>query len=64
MADFEDENFDADEQSGAEAAEEDALYLAEEVDTDDEGDEDAGLPRPLPPWMRSTPFPRRSGPAL
>ena len=36
MADFEDENFDADEQSGAETAEEDALYLAEEVDTDDE----------------------------
>ena len=43
MADFEDENFDADEQSGAEAAEEDALYLAEEVDTDDEGDEDAEI---------------------
>ena len=43
MADFEDENFDADEQSGVEAAEEDALYLAEEVDTDDEGDEDAEI---------------------
>ena len=43
MADFEDENFDADEQSGVEAAEEDALYLAEEIDTDDEGDEDAEI---------------------
>ncbi len=41
MADFEDENFDADERDEVEAAEEDELYLAEEVDTDDEGDEDA-----------------------
>ena len=43
MADFEDENFDADERAEVEGAEEDALYLAEEVDTDEEGDEDAEI---------------------
>ena len=43
MADFEDENFDADERAEVENAEEDALYLAEEVGTDEEGDEDAEI---------------------
>ena len=43
MADnFDDiDDFDADERDEIEAAEEDALYLAEEVDPDEEGDEDA-----------------------
>ena len=57
------DNFDEfdDDRDEVEAAEEDALYLAEEVNTDDEGDDDAELASASSTSPASSP--RKSAPA-
>ena len=58
------DNFDEfdDDRDEVEAAEEDALYLAEEVNTDDEGDDDAELASASSATSPAS-SPRKSAPA-